>query len=85
MKTVLRVECTDHVVYVFRKGSCRRASVGLCEVGLRCRQYYVLSGSVLSVWTTVEGVLASTPGSFASRMQIIRLRTEDGKRIVGKW
>ena len=55
-----------------------------CETGLRCRTYYVLSGSVLSVWTKVESVLASSPG-LASRMQIIRLRTEEGKRIVGKY
>jgi len=39
---------------------------------------------VLSVWTKVESVLASLPGGNATRMQIIRLRTDDGKRIVGK-
>ena len=70
----------------FRRGNCRRNSVGLhCETGLRRRTYHVLSGSVLSVWTKVESVLASIPGGIASRMQIIRLRTEDGKKIVGKF
>ena len=54
-----------------------------CEAGLRRRTYHILSGSVLSVWTKVESVLSSTPGGIASRMQIIRLRTEDGKKIVG--
>ena len=49
-----------------------------CENGLRSRHYYILSGSVLSVWTNVEQAVAS-------RMQIIRLRTSDGKKIVGQY
>jgi len=57
--------------------------VGLqCEIGLRCRTYFVLCGSVLSVWTKVENVLSSVSGSNV-KMQIVRLRTEDGQRIVG--
>lgn len=72
------------VLFITRRGSCRRVAAGMsCEAGLRCRTYHILSGSVLSVWTKVESVLASTPGGIASRMQIIRLRTEDGKKIVG--
>lgn len=67
-----------------RRGNCKKAGLGLvCEVGLRCRTYYVLCGSVLSVWTKVEGVLASVSGTNV-KMQIVRLRTEDGQRIVGK-
>lgn len=67
-----------------RRGNCKKASVGLqCEIGLRCRTYYVLCGSVLSVWTKVEGVLASVSGS-NMKMQIVRLKTEDGQRIVGE-
>ncbi|KAG8146092.1 putative Strawberry notch 1-like protein, partial [Naja naja] len=67
------------------RGNCKRAGLGLvCEVGLRCRTYYVLCGSVLSVWTKVEGVLASVSGTNV-KMQIVRLRTEDGQRIVGKY
>uniref|UniRef100_A0A671NNA9 Protein strawberry notch homolog 1 n=1 Tax=Sinocyclocheilus anshuiensis TaxID=1608454 RepID=A0A671NNA9_9TELE len=63
--------------------NCKKVSVGLqCEIGLRCRTYYVLCGSVLSVWTKVEGVLASVSGTNV-KMQIVRLRTEDGQRIVG--
>ncbi len=53
-------------------------------MGLRTRTYYVLGGSVLSVWNTVEGVLASLPGGHATRMQIIRMRTDEGQRIVGE-
>lgn len=54
-----------------------------CEIGLRTREYHVLAGSVLSVWGKVESVLAAMPGGSSSKMQIIRLRTEDGQRIVG--
>ena len=39
-------------------GNCKNVSLGLeCEVGLRLKTYNVLTGSVLSVWTSVEGVL----------------------------
>uniref|UniRef100_A0A4W3IYA1 Protein strawberry notch homolog 1 n=1 Tax=Callorhinchus milii TaxID=7868 RepID=A0A4W3IYA1_CALMI len=66
-----------------KRGNCKKVSIGLvCEVGLRCRSYHVLCGSVLSVWTKVEGVLASVSGSNV-KMQIVRLKTEDGQRIVG--
>ncbi|KAJ3606064.1 hypothetical protein NHX12_028107 [Muraenolepis orangiensis] len=69
--------------HAYWRGNCKKASVGLqCEVGLRCRTYFVLCGSVLSVWTKVENVLSSVSGSNV-KMQIVRLRTEDGQRIVG--
>ena len=68
-----------------RSGNCKKTISGLpCEIGLRTRQYHVLSGSVLSVWSRVEAVLASISSSNMSKMQIIRLRTDDGQRIVGK-
>uniref|UniRef100_A0AAR2KAH3 Protein strawberry notch homolog 1 n=1 Tax=Pygocentrus nattereri TaxID=42514 RepID=A0AAR2KAH3_PYGNA len=74
----------DICSHAYWRGNCKKASVGLqCEIGLRCRTYYVLCGSVLSVWTKVEGVLASVSGSNV-KMQIVRLRTEDGQRIVGE-
>ncbi|RUS79533.1 hypothetical protein EGW08_012701 [Elysia chlorotica] len=64
------------------RGSCRKLATGQpCDFGLRTRFYHVLSGSVLSVWSKVEGVLVSLTAS--SRMQIIRLRTEENQRIVG--
>lgn len=69
---------------VVRRGNCKKASVGLqCEVGLRCRRYYVLCGSVLSVWNELEEVLTPVSGTNV-KVQIVRLRTEDGQRIVGK-
>lgn len=68
-----------------RRGNCKKASVGLqCEVGLRCRTFFVLCGSVLSVWNEVELVLTPVSGTNV-KVQIVRLRTEDGQRIVGKW
>ncbi|XP_016121156.1 protein strawberry notch homolog 1-like, partial [Sinocyclocheilus grahami] len=69
--------------HAYWRGNCKKVSVGLqCDIGLRCRTYYVLCGSVLSVWTKVEGVLASVSGANV-KIQIVRLRTEDGQRIVG--
>uniref|UniRef100_A0A8C4ZSC6 Strawberry notch homolog 1 n=1 Tax=Gadus morhua TaxID=8049 RepID=A0A8C4ZSC6_GADMO len=69
--------------HAYWRGNCKKASVGLqCEIGLRCRTYFVLCGSVLSVWTKVENVLSSVSGTNV-KMQIVRLRTEDGQRIVG--
>lgn len=77
-------KCINNICFLHRRGNCKKASIGLqCEIGLRCRTYYVLCGSVLSVWTKVEGVLASVSGS-NMKMQIVRLRTEDGQRIVGE-
>ncbi|KAJ8312814.1 hypothetical protein KUTeg_010187 [Tegillarca granosa] len=70
--------------HMYWKGSCRKMSLGLpCEIGLRTRKYHILSGSVLSVWSKVESVLASVPGGMNSKMQIMRLRTDSNERIVG--
>ncbi|KAM5194743.1 protein strawberry notch homolog 1 isoform 4-T4 [Mantella aurantiaca] len=77
------ISSADTCTHAYWRGNCKKASLGLvCEIGLRCRTYYVLCGSVLSVWTKVEGVLASVSGTNV-KMQIVRLRTEDGQRIVG--
>lgn len=54
----------------------------LFQVGLRRRTYTVLSGSVLAVWQRVENQL-STRLSSNNRMQVIRLKTSDGNKIVG--
>lgn len=71
-------------IHAYWKGNCKKTAMGLqCEIGLRTRTYHVLSGSVLSVWSKVENVLTSLPGGNSSKMQIIRLRTDDKRRIVG--
>lgn len=54
-----------------------------CEIGLRRRTYNVLAGCVLSVWTKVEDLLNSRAGH-NSKMQVVRLRSSDGLKIVGK-
>ena len=72
--------------YVFcarRQGRCKLSSPGQpCEVGLRRRHYYILGGSVLGVWTHLEGVLGRH-SSHNSRMQIARVQTL-WKRLVGE-
>lgn len=52
------------------------------QVGLRRRTYTVLSGSVLAVWSRVEATLAARGGT-NNKMQVIRLKTTDGRKIVG--
>ncbi|XP_012539722.1 protein strawberry notch isoform X2 [Monomorium pharaonis] len=69
--------------HAYWSGNCKNTTVGIdCEVGLRRRSYNVLSGSVLSVWSRVETVLAARSGH-NSKMQVIRLRTDEGLKIVG--
>lgn len=52
------------------------------QIGLRRRTYTVLAGSVLAVWARVEQVLTSRGGSH-NKMQVIRLKTTEGNKIVG--
>ncbi|XP_018782832.1 PREDICTED: protein strawberry notch isoform X2 [Bactrocera latifrons] len=68
--------------HAYWNGNCRNVNLGNeCEVGLRQRLYYVLAGSVLSVWTRVEQVLAMRNAN--NKMQVIRLKTTEGEKIVG--
>lgn len=68
----------------FRQGKCRLSLPGQqCEVGLRRKTYHVLSGSVLGVWSHIEGVF-NRHSTHSHRIQIVRVRTES-KRFVGKF
>ncbi|XP_028893788.1 protein strawberry notch isoform X1 [Zeugodacus cucurbitae] len=68
--------------HAYWNGNCRNVNLGNeCEVGLRQRLYYVLAGSVLSVWTRVEQVLATRNAN--NKMQVIRMKTTEGEKIVG--
>ncbi|XP_073258615.1 protein strawberry notch homolog 1-like isoform X3 [Porites lutea] len=70
-------------IHAYGKGNCKRMALGLtCEVGKRQRTFHILSGSVLSVWSKLESVLAGQPGA-NSKVQIVRCRKSDGSRIVG--
>lgn len=53
-----------------------------CEVGLRRRTHHVLAGSLLAVWARVEQALAARS---AGKMQVVRLKTDDGLKIVGEY
>ncbi|XP_070492560.1 protein strawberry notch isoform X1 [Chironomus tepperi] len=70
--------------HAFWNGTCRQTTLGFeCEVGLRRRTYSILSGSVLSVWGRVENVLSRYGSSGHNKMQVIRLKTQEGKKVVG--
>ncbi|XP_042225091.1 protein strawberry notch homolog 1-like isoform X1 [Homarus americanus] len=70
--------------HAYWQGNCRRVNSGLeCEIGLRRRTYHVLCGLVLNVWARVEDVLSCAPQSHSSKMQVVRLKTSDGIKLVG--
>lgn len=70
--------------HMYWYGQCRRKTMGvLCEVGLRQRQYYVLSGSVLAVWTKIESIMTQHHGSNNAKLQVVRLKIEETSKIVG--
>lgn len=54
-----------------------------CTLGVRNQIYHILAGSLLSVWDKVERILQMTRSGVHERMQIVRVSTEDGRRIVG--
>lgn len=69
--------------HAYWNGNCRNVNMGQeCEVGLRQRLYTVLAGSVLSVWSRVENIL-SMRSAVNNKMQVIRLKTTEGDKIVG--
>lgn len=71
-------KCTHEI----RLGSCSRKNKGgQCDLGLRKRIYHILSGSVLSVWDTIEKVL---PANLQSKIEMARLKKADGSRVIGK-
>jgi len=72
--------------HAYWKGNCKSRTMGIeCEVGLRRKTYNVLTGSVLSVWTSVEAVLTNDGQKKGQhgKMQVVRMRLEDSRRIVG--
>lgn len=73
----------DNCTHSYWQGKCKKKTLGLdCEVGMRKRTCYVLAGSVLSVWSKLEAILSTQVGS-STKMQIIRLKLDDGNKIVG--
>jgi hypothetical protein len=74
----------NNCTHAFWSGKCKNRLVGnICEVGLRRRTYFVLSGTILVVWQKVESVLAAcSHGNTIAKMQVVRVRSGD-LRIVG--
>jgi hypothetical protein len=65
----------DTCSHAYWRGNCKNLGLNMeCEVGLRRRSFNVLAGSVLSVWSRVESILATRIGH-NSKMQVVRLRT----------
>lgn len=59
-----------------RLGRCSRSN---CDVGLRKRQYHILSGSILHFWSKMENEIQEI-----NKLQIVRLNiTEKSMRIIG--
>lgn len=72
--------------HAYWKGNCKSRTLGIeCEVGLRRKTYNVLTGSVLSVWSNVEAVLTNDGQKKGThgKMQVVRMRLDEGRRIVG--
>lgn len=77
-------ESAKKCVHEIRSGKCSRRSTGLlCDVGLRQRVYHILSGSVLSLWEMIEKTLPASLAASASKLQMARLKTADGQRVIG--
>ncbi|KIH60633.1 hypothetical protein ANCDUO_09108 [Ancylostoma duodenale] len=83
LTSLFNLGAIDNCHHTYVHGKCKSEAMGVyCEVGRRTRTYFVLSGSVLSVWPVVEEVLSDRDRR-ASRMQVIRVRTDQDQKIVG--
>lgn len=73
-----------HHRYYFGKCSAEQRGV-FCEVGRQSRTYFVLSGSLICVWPELELILSDS-GKLKRlrRIQIVRVKTDNNQRIVGK-
>ncbi|CAF2079934.1 unnamed protein product [Rotaria magnacalcarata] len=59
-------------IHFIRQGRCPASSTNsqqTCEVGLRSRRFFVLSGSVLALWSPMERILPE------GKIQMIRIKT----------
>uniref|UniRef100_A0A0N5CB49 AAA_34 domain-containing protein n=1 Tax=Strongyloides papillosus TaxID=174720 RepID=A0A0N5CB49_STREA len=91
----LYVNSATYCQHKYFHGKCKTEEAGTyCEIGRRTRTFFVLSGSVLSVWPIIEEVLTGSNTNTSSntskdnqkkssRMQVIRVRTSENQKIVG--
>ena len=68
--------------HLYTLGKCKLSLFGTCNVGLRRREHFILSGSVLGIWNHLEGVF-SRHHSQNYKMQIVRIQTREGRKLVG--
>ena len=84
----LDVLCVFLSLFLFllsSSGRCRRRIAGAdCDIGRRQRTIHILSGSVLSVWSTLERTLQYKASSSQQKLRIMRVKTDDGNTIIGK-
>uniref|UniRef100_A0A4W6DA27 Protein strawberry notch homolog 2 n=1 Tax=Lates calcarifer TaxID=8187 RepID=A0A4W6DA27_LATCA len=65
-------------------GKCKKIEEGQeCLQGMRLRQYHMLCGALLRVWKRVSDVVSDITSS--SILQIVRLRTKQHNKQVGKY
>ncbi|CAK5110640.1 unnamed protein product [Meloidogyne enterolobii] len=74
-----------HHRYYFGKCNAEQQRGIFCEVGRQSRTYFVLSGSLICVWPELELILSDS-GKLKRlrRIQIVRVKTDNNQRIVGK-
>lgn len=74
----------NQCLHIVLFGKCRHAkstSAKQCDVGLRKRTYCILTGSMLTTWPELEKRI---PLIAHHKLQIVRLKTDDGKKYIGK-
>lgn len=76
-------KAVNFCTHAMKHGRCPLNSSQTCEVGLRSRRFFVLSGSVLALWSPMERILPE------GKIQMIRIKTtatansQNSLKIVG--
>lgn len=74
----------DKCSHQFFAGRCALVIAGYsCYYGLRNQAHVVLTGSVLAVWTTVEGVFERNQDLGKKAMRVYRVKISDDLKIIG--
>ena len=64
-------------------GNCKRLLTKQnCDIGIRKREYCILSGAVLTIWPELEKAI---PYLQSHRLQIVRLKTDDSHKFIGNY
>lgn len=77
---VTHIQCV-HMCYF---NSCKRIEAKMkCDVGMRHRNYCILSGGILTAWPLLERSLGAWRDG-TKRFQIVRLKIDSSNRVIGK-